>query len=720
MSRRERQTRRRRGRRNGARNKLLLALSVVLTVAFIGMAGAVGYVVSVASSAPSLSALKPIDQGASSQVFADGGERLGFIQSDELRTPVPWSDIPQALKDATIAIEDERFYKHHGIDYEGIVRAAYENVTAGETKQGGSTITQQLVRNLYIGKERTFERKVREAKLAEELEDRHSKKWILHSYLNTVSFGTVGGQTAVGVQAAARTFFDKPASRLQLHEAALLAGLPQAPSDYDPLEHPREAIARRNQVLRKMVDLGLIPPGTGEQARERELGVKRGRFYVARREQYFFDFVKDRLIDRYGVNTVRRGGLKVHTTIDLKLQQAGRKAIAGYVGGPGQPASAIVAIDPRNGHIKTMVSSGRYGTTKFNLAAQGRRQPGSAFKVMALMTALRRGVDPLTTRYTSKPLKFQDKVYGPIETKTYGNTYGGNMDLVRATLKSDNTVYMQLALDLGPKAVERTAHDMGITTKLDGYPAETLGGLTLGVSPLEMANAYATIASGGWRNKPIPITRVVFPDGKSEDLGKPRRTKVFEDGVTYEATKILQQNIKSGTGTRANIGCPAAGKTGTTDRNNDAWFVGFTPKLAAATWVGFPNARVEMTNLFNGGPVDGGTFPALIWHDYMMVAKGPDCSEFPKPKEPFESAPFFGRYATTGTRTDRNYDPYGSTGSGTGTTGGGTRAPGDTDPGRGGYDPDLYESPPQDAPDVPSSPSPAPAPGGGQRGDPGA
>src|SRR3712207_6008854 len=241
-----------------------------------------------------------------------------------------------------------------------------------------------------------------------------------------------------------------------------------------------------------------------------------------------------------------------------------------------------------------MASSANYAQTKFNLAAQGRRQPGSTFKIMGLMAALERGVSPESTTYVSKPLKFRDPEHGPIETKTYDNTYGGSMNLVRATLKSDNSVYMQLGLDVGPRAVRDAARDMGIKSKLNAYPAEILGGLEDGVSPLEMANAYATIASGGMRSRPVAVEKVVWPDGKTENLGKPRRTRAFTDGVARKATDILKQNVQSGTGTSANIGCPAAGKTGTTDNHTDAWFVGYTPNLSTAVWVGYPNRRVEM------------------------------------------------------------------------------------------------------------------------------
>ena len=708
--------RRRRRTRGRARNKAFLAMLVVGVLAALAGLSAVAYVVSIAASAPPLDSLKPRDLGSQSEVRAADGTRLGFIQSNELRRPVEGDRLPKALKDATVAIEDERYYKHKGVDYPGIVRAAVKNLSSHKTVQGGSTITMQLIRNLYITKERTYQRKIREAKLAEELENEHNKEWILDQYLNTVPFGTIGGQTAVGAQAASRMYFGKSVENLKLHEAALLAGLPQAPSTYSPVRSPEKAEARRNEVLAKMADLGMITPQTAQKAMKRGLGVKPSRYFTGRRESFFFDYVKDELIKEYGAKTVRKGGLRVDTTIDLKKQQAARAAISGRLAGVG-PSSAIVTIDPKNGYIKAMASSADYGESKFNLAAQGHRQPGSTFKIMTLMTALRKGVNPQSTSYVSKPLKFNDPQWGPIETKTYDNSYRGSMNLEQATLASDNTVFMQLALDLGPPEVKQTAIDMGIRTKLDGYPAESLGGLTLGVSPLEMANAFATIASGGYRNRPTAITKITFPDGSSElpRRFKVKRTKAFEDGVTAEATRILVKNIQGGTGTKANIGCPAGGKTGTTDAFNDAWFVGFTPRLATATWVGYPDAQVEMTTEYHGGSVAGGTFPAEIWGDYMKAVKGKFCGDFKPPKTPFSSSPFFGKYSRSGGRGTGDSDETQQlapqttapappqededTDEGRGNNGDGNNGDGNNGGGNNGdFDPDLYESPPQGKP----------------------
>jgi penicillin-binding protein 1A len=627
----------------------------------IGIAGlsVVGWVVSTAASAPELTTLKERDPGSNSEVLAADGTRLGFISADELSRPVEGDRLPELLKDATVAIEDERFYKHQGVDYEGIVRAAVKNFMSRETVEGGSTLTMQLVKNLYTA-DRTreglagYQRKIREAKLAEELENEHSKEWILNKYLNTTPYGTVGGQTAIGAEAASRVYFNKRAKQLDLHEAALLAGLPQAPTAYSPIKNGPAAKRRRNQVLAKMAEQGMVTDHQARRAMRRGLDLNPSDYFSRRRESYFFDYVKDELIKEYGPRTVKLGGLVVHTTIDLDMQRKAREAIATQLGDIG-PSSALVTINPRNGYILAMASSADYADSKFNLAAQGERQPGSSFKTMALMTALRNGVDPNSTRYTSvSPTRINDPRFGPpFEVKTYGGTSGGNMNLVQATLRSDNSVFIQLALDLGPDKVADTAVDMGIRREhVHGYPAESLGGLEEGVSPLEMATAYGTIASGGYRNRPTAITKITFADSeKKSELPRRwrvRRTKVFTDGQTYEATKILEQNIQSGTGPRAATGCPAAGKTGTTDNNTDAWFAGFTPRLATAVWVGYPNDRTEMHTLFYGGPVDGGTFPAAIWGAYMKTVIGNFCGSFPQPKESFQSSPFSGDYASTG------------------------------------------------------------------------
>src|SRR5918997_1138314 len=688
----QRQRKLRRRRRHTGRSSVLLGVGVLVTVAVIAAISAVGYVLAIASTAPDLSELKADDKGQLSVVYAADGSKLGFIQSDTLRRVRPWREIPVHLRRATVAIEDERFYKHEGVDLNAIVRAGIKNLESGETVQGGSTITQQLVRALYIkDPKRNFERKIREAKLASELEEEHTKTWILHNYLNSVPFGTVQGRTSIGVQAAAVTYFDKHVRDLELHESALLAGLPQAPSQYNPFRNPTAAIERRNEVLEQMLDNGYITPLEYQEAASRKLKLKRGFRYENRREPYFFDYVQEKLIERYGVGVARRGGLRIHTTINPKMQDLARDAINAYWGDSAGPASAIVAIDPSTGKIRAMASSGTYGQRRFNLAAQGHRQPGSAFKTMVLTAAILKGVDPDSTSYVSRPVALNvGEGAPPWDVRTFGDTYSGSMSLTSATLASDNTVYAQLILDVGPENVCKTARLLGITTKLDCYPAEGLGGLTRGVTTLEMANAYATLAAGGVRRRATGIERVVFPDGTREKWGQAKGKRVMTDGQAYEVTQILEANVQSGTGTLADYGCPAAGKTGTTDEAKDAWFVGYTPQLSTAVWVGYPDAGVAMPG------AQGGTYAAPVWHAFMLPAHGEFCDDFPLPEESFVASPFFGKYASTGGADTGSYY-YDDDSTDTG-----------TDP---NYDPTLYEAPPQEDPEVaPPAEEVAPAP----------
>jgi penicillin-binding protein 1A len=640
-ARRERQ--RRRHRRGGAARVIIITVSVLIAGGVIAGLSAVGYIVGIANSAPDLKSLTPQDPGRYSVVYAADGQELGKISNDVLRDPIAGRDMPKNVRNATVAIEDQRFYQHKGVDFEGVIRAAFKNLNSGKTIQGGSTLTMQLIRTLYTGnREKSLKRKVREAKLAEELENVHTgrkgKEWILTRYLNSVPYGTNGGKQAIGIQAAARAYFDKPASRLTLAESALLAGLPQAPTTYNPFRNPTGAITRRNEVLQKMADLGYITVQEAAEARQEPLDLHSNDFFAQKRESFFFDYVTDELVKRYGQKDVRSGGLKIRTTIDLDLQRKARKAIKDSLNFRGAPSSAIVSIDPSNGYIRAMASSSKYAKSQFNLAANGKRQPGSAFKVMALVTAVKEGINPATASYPSAPLTLPDgtriNCYG-------GKCSGGTKNLISGTLSSDNGVYIRLALDLGPKKIAQTAKELGITSKLEGLPSETLGGLRRCCSPLEMANAYATIVDGGWRNTPKAITEVRFPSGKVDDLSKPSRVKVFDSAAMYEVVKILEMNISvPGTGGRAKTGCPVGGKTGTTDKNTDAWFVGFSPRLATSTWVGYPRRTIPMGPLFHGGPVDGGTFPAQIWGQYMKAAAGKFCGKFVAPKEKFKTKAF--------------------------------------------------------------------------------
>jgi penicillin-binding protein 1A len=651
MSRHARQ-RRRRHNRSGPTRIILLGGGITAVVFTLGAIAAAAYVLNVAGSAPSIGSLHQILGGGSTQVFAADGTRLGFIQSDELRTPVTWNEIPGNLKNATVAIEDQRFYKDNGIDLTGFFRAAVKDVTHGSVVQGGSTITMQLMRNLYLGGDQhTVKQKIIEAKLAIEYEKKHSRHDILTSYLNSVPYGTVGGQTAVGVQAASQVFFDKPVSRLNLQQSALLAGLPQAPSEYNPFEDQSVARERRNEVLAKMAELHYVTDAQASAAEAAPLEVKHGSFYSQRKEDFFFEYVHQLLIKRYGATAVDEGGLKVYTTISLHLQRLARKAIAEVLNEPNDPASAIVTLNPANGDIEAMAESESYERSQYNLAADGHRQPGSTFKAIDLAEALTRGIDPNTTDYFSHTLPAGWLSIEPkYEVKTFeGTSLNKSINLVDATLTSDNTVYAQLAADLGEQSITQMAYKLGVRTHLSSYPAEALGGLTLGVTPLEMADVYATFADGGWRNTPIAITKVVFPDGHvDENWGKPHRVKVLSEGVAAEETSILHQNVLGGTAGRSAINCPTAAKTGTTSELVDAWLDGYTPNYATVVWMGYPNRRVSMTDV-HGEPQQGGYLPAEIWHDYMAaVTEGKSCVPFPEPREQITYQPFFGKYESAG------------------------------------------------------------------------
>ena len=628
------------------RRILFWTIGVPLVIALLVAGSFVGYVLYLSWQTPSIDDLKPRPEAENSVVYAASGERLGFIPAAQLRQAIPSSSMPDYLKQAIVAVEDRRFYKHTGVDYPGILRAAAKDATSQAVVQGGSTITMQLVRRLYLSRDRNFKRKIEEATLAREMEKRRSKDWILTNYLNDVSFGTAGGQEAIGVQAAARVFFGKPAKALNLTQSVLLAGLPREPTLYNPIRYPEAAKARRAEVLRSMVRAGMIEQSVADKIDRRGLGLHLSRYYTHRRERHFFDYVEAELRARLGPAAVRRGGLRVRTTLDLKLQRAARAAIRHRLDRPHDPASAVVSIDVRNGDIRAMATTTRYEREQFDYASQGHRQPGSTFKPIVLLAALAgHQADPKKTYYVSKPIDMRTG-FGRVHVQTYDHTYGGRMNLIKATLLSDNAVYQQLDLDVGPDLVADTAANLGIDTQLDGYPAEGLGGLHRGVSPLELARVYATFANGGNRLDITAIKRVDFLDGHSVSLDSAGADSLFKDGETYEVTKVLQQNMKHGTGRAAQIGCPAAGKTGTTDTFKDAWFAGYTPRVSTVVWVGYPHRAVPMTNV-HGIKVAGATFPAQIWHDYMQVAKGSYCGKFPKPTERPELLPYCGRLSVT-------------------------------------------------------------------------
>jgi penicillin-binding protein 1A len=689
--------RRRQRRQGGIGAKLLLVFGGVFVLLAIAAIAITSWVLDVAAEAPSLASCKRIDKGGNTVLYAADGSKLGLIPSPVARSLVSIEKVPKSLQLATVAIEDQRFYHHGGVDYEGILRAALKDLEAGEPVEGGSTITQQLVRNLCIeNPQRNIERKIVEAQLAIEYSERHTRKEILGSYLNIASYGTIEGSTAVGVGAASQIFFSKPVWKLQLPEAALLAGLPQAPSEYNPLLNPAAAKARRDQVLRQMVKLGYVSKERAKRAMASGLRVHLSETWFRHRQPYFFDYVENKLIEKYGVNTVRRGGLEVHTTIDPELQRVGLEAMRSTLPYSTDPSSAFVSVDPRNGQIRAMVSSSHYGDSQFNLAAQGHRQPGSTFKTFVLTTAIKQGIDPYRTYYTSKPLDLFLPRWGHWTVHTADEGYLGTVNLQQATVASDNTVFAQLDLDVGPEAVAATAHAMGITSPLDGIPAEGIGGLRIGVSPLEMADAYATLASGGIHRDPVAITKVVFPSGHVDRPERPHPQRVLSRPVAWQVTRLLHDNITEGTGTAAYTGCAGqAGKTGTTDEYTDAWFAGYQPNLATVVWVGYPESNEISMSSVHGIIVFGGTFPAEIWNSLYSGAEVP-CEEFTEPSQQISWAPFYGRYARSGPNDNSSLSGSGG--------GGGNGEPPPGTAAVGGYDPNAY------APGAGQEPLPVPPP----------
>jgi penicillin-binding protein 1A len=565
--------------------------------------------------------LRPVEIGANSFVYAYDGSLLGSIPAERNREPVTSVQMSKWLPRATVAIEDRRFWQHGGVDYVGIARAAWKDVSAGKVLEGGSTITQQLVRNLYTGQEKTFTRKIKEACLAIKLARKWPKQKVLDEYLNTVYYGN----HAYGVEAAAQTYFSKHASQLTLLQAALLAGLPQAPSDYDPYHNPQAALDRRDEVLRAMLKNKAITLAQYDSAiRSNTLDLRAGRIYTSIKQPYFFSYVIDELDHAYGTNTVRQGGLKVYTTIDPRLQRLANKAIRDILPYKNDPASAIVSVEPGTGAIRAMTAVVRKSGNQFNLVAQSARQAGSTFKSFVLASAIERGIDPDSTYYTSAPFTCSIGPWcqTPWQVHTYDNSYRGSMSITSGTLASDNAVYAQLTLDVGPRYVWQMAHRLGVHLSPD-KPVASIGLGSLAVSPLDMAAAYATFAAMGTYAKPMAITKVILPGGhedKDSGWGKPQTKRALSQAVAWKVTDILRQNALYGTGAGSGDGIHVnAGKTGTTENHADAWFDGYTRQLSTVVWMGYPEGEIPMLNV-HGQSVAGATFPVPIWHEYMAAA----------------------------------------------------------------------------------------------------
>jgi penicillin-binding protein 1A len=615
---------------------LLLASLIALLLATVAFTGQ-----QILLSQCNLADVRPLALGENSFLYTDNGQQLGVVPSATNRQRLPLSQISPSLPQATVAIEDARFWQHGALDYQGILRAFYQDLSKGHIVQGGSTITQELVRNLYIGttKQRTLPRKIKEACLATKIFEQKTRKKILAEYLNEVFYG----RHAYGAQAASRTYFSKPASRLTLVQAALLAGLPQAPTVFDPLTNPHAALVRRNQVLHAMFKNGYITASKLRSATRKKLELRPGHLYTQQHQPSFFGWATQQLpkqLGKHGQRQVELGGLQVKTTLDMRLQGLGVHAISSVLHSPADPAAALVSIDPQTGAVKAMVNylpSGR--RMQFNLATQAHRSTGSAFKPITLATALSAGDSIYSTFYGPPELNIitpecrQGNGYWDVHNSA--DESAGTMNLLSATAQSVNTIFAQLIARIGVRNVQYMARNLGITERIGGpyfrqACAITLG--SVGFTPLELTDVYATLASGGIQHDPQAFESIRGPNGKLIPL-KTTGRRVLTANVAAEVTGALRGVVTGGTGTAAALGSrPVAGKTGTAENFQDAWFCGYVPQLVTCVWIGYPKGEIPLLNVEGVGEVFGGTLPAEIWHNYMAGAVGNlPVKQFPTP-----------------------------------------------------------------------------------------
>ena len=601
-----------------ARRRSLVAVALVLAL----VAGACAY------STPDLRLTAPA-VAQSSKIYASDGTLITTLHADQNRETVPLAQMPTVLRNAVVAIEDERFWHHKGVDLRALVRAAITDARNGKVVQGGSTITEQYVKNVLADNERTVHRKLREAALAYQLEHKLGKSKILEGYLNTIYFGN----GAYGVQAAAETYFGIPAAQLSLPQAALLAGLIRSPNNYDPYDHPQAAMARRTAVLDKLVSLHELSAQQATATKAAPLGVSHQPPSDRYAAPYFVEAVKQQILDdpRYGAGASRaqrqqtlfNGGLRVYTTVDLAKQAEAEQSVAKVLSQPAtDPAAALVSLEPGTGYVRALVGGhdffGGGSQAKFNLATQGRRPAGSSFKPFVLAAAIQEGISLHKLFPAPQQLDLPLPRGGVWHVRNFEDEGGGTMDLVEATVHSINTVFARLILEVGPAEAVAVAQHMGITSHLDPYPSAVLG--TNDVTPLEMASAYGTIDNKGTAVAPVLVTRVTKADGTVLYQNTPDTHPALAPDVVDQVRTVLEQVVQRGTGTQARIGRPVAGKTGTGEQWRDAWFVGFTPELVTSVWVGFPDAQRSMVPPATRVKVQGGTWPAQIWQLYMSAA----------------------------------------------------------------------------------------------------
>lgn len=550
---------------------------------------------------------------AASQFYDINGNVIYTTLSEERRVPVSIDKIPKHVQQAFIAIEDNRFYEHSGIDYRGTARALVSTLSGREV-QGGSTITQQLAKNAFLTQERSIIRKIKEAFIAKELEHKYTKDEILTMYLNQIYFG----QGAYGIESASLYYFGKHVQNLDIAEAATLAAIPKSPNYYNPFENPKESKNRQELVIDQMVKYGFISADSAAKAKAKKMVYSTSHKQQNNPRGYFFDMISQKVIAEVGADALYKGGLKIYTTLDMDMQLAAEKAMRHlpnyYTDSKklAQPQMALAAVDPKTGYVKAMI--GGRGQDKFNRATLAVRQPGSAFKPFVYLTAMQNGFTPASI-IEDKEEEFA-KGWKPQNSDMQ---WHGKVSLRTALKRSLNVPTIKLAREVGVDKIVANVEKMGITTLVDSGAysdvnlAMALGGLSKGVNPLEMASAYGVLATNGLYNKPIALLKIIDRDGKVLYQAKPQSKRVVDAASAYLTTNMLEDVLVSGTGGGMGIGRPAAGKTGTTDTYIDAWFVGYTPDLSTAVWVGDDNNK-PMQRMYGSGA------PLSIWHEFMINA----------------------------------------------------------------------------------------------------
>jgi penicillin-binding protein 1A len=625
--------------------RLLLIVAGLSVIALLSTA--FGMMMAVAADLPDIENRAEFQKAQNSILYDRNGQPLGELTSNTGRVILRSDEISLSMQHAIVAIEDRRFYENSGVDVKGIGRALFQDVVERKAVQGGSTIAQQFVKTALAAQDqRTVFQKAREAALAFHLTRKWSKEKILTEYLNSIYFGN----GAYGIESAARTYFgiqhdgcggakDRCASELTPAESALLAGVVSSPSMYDPVANPENAKKRRDLVLRRMLDQGYLTPDEYRRGIDEALPAKTDIRPPSVRTNspkaaYFVSWVRQQIADRYGARRAFEGGLRITTTLDGKLQQAAEQAVNTWLSLPGGPQASLVAIDNATGEVRAMVGGEDFASHPFNLATQGQRQPGSAFKPFVLATAIQRGISPSSVWASKKLVVTVPGTNGKEKytVNNYEDSYLGSASLQTATTFSDNAVYVQVGMKAGLRRVARNAKALGIRTPVSSNPAMTLGGLNPGVTALDMAHAYSSLAAGGLRvsgtlgtakDGPVGIRKVALRDDKDDVLDENRRERkrVLPEAVAAETTRVLQSVLTSGTARSASLGAgvPQWGKTGTTENYGDAWFVGSSGSLTVAVWVGYPDRLKPMQTEWRGEPVSGGTYPAAIWKQFMLA-----------------------------------------------------------------------------------------------------